>query len=351
MSSIAQRIGVVNAGIEYATKNREFQQVCRHLMIGGREPGGLSAAVTSAEAARASPRVVGALQEIKAAVAAGNTANSSALLEFNSLAAGWLESLRHNSAFESILAAGGFRRLPLRTRVGQIAVGASASTVLEGAYKPVTALTVSSLGTLEPLKTTATVAVSNELIRFADPSVTALIDAELRTALGVQTDVTMFAELIVTGTPSQASAGVTGANALTDVGFLIDSVATSSRSRLFFIAGADAAKALAVRSNAGALTFPGLSPQGGSLLGVPLLVSDGIASTTLVLLDANQVAAGDGGVLPRISRDALVQLDTAPTGTSYHSLFQANATGVMIERIFGIAALSTTGVAVVTGIT
>jgi len=179
-----------------------------------------------------------------------------------------------------------------------------------------------------------------------------LIGAELQTAVGVKTDVMAFAELLaLSTTPSQASAGTSGANALTDVGFLMNSVTTSSRSRLYFVGAPDAIKKLSTRSNAGNVSFPQLGPSGGQILGVPTLVSDGIPAGQLLLLDAQQIAAADDGITLTNASQGTLALDTAPTGgTALHSLFQENLVALRAERYFAVQALATTAISAISGI-
>src|SRR5262245_16420746 len=140
--------------------------------------------------------------------------------------------------------------------------------------------------------------------------------------------------------------------AASDAGLLPGVAITATRRRTRSAIGApDAVKKLATRSNAGVLTFPELGPTGGTMLGVPVLASDGVPAGQLVLMDAAQFAAGDEGIELASSGDAMIGLDTAPTGsTPLTSLFQQNMTAVKASRYFAIQALTTTGVAYITGI-
>jgi hypothetical protein len=180
----------------------------------------------------------------------------------------------------------------------------------------------------------------------------ATIGNELRAALGVETDVLAFNELIDSNTPQQASAGTTAANTFTDLAWLLSQITMTAASKLFFVAASNVAKLLATRNNAGTPAFPGTSPQGGQLLGAPLLISDGLADGTLLLLDGNQIAVGDDGVTLDQSRQATVQLDSDPTTppTGPTSLWQQNLRAVKVERLFGVRKLANSAVALVTGV-
>jgi hypothetical protein len=75
----------------------------------------------------------------------------------------------------------------------------------------------------------------------------------------------------------------------------------------------------------------------------------------LLLVDAQQVAAASETIQLSATSEAIVQLDTAPdspaSGSSVMtSLWQANLTGLKAERVFGVQKLTSTGVAVLTGV-
>src|SRR5262245_29935726 len=118
--SIARQIGAVSASIESRTKAFEFVSLCKYLMMAG--PSGTpAAALLEAEAGRAPPSVKDVL---KAAVAAGtSTATgwaSELAQDYRQIAAGFIESLRNESAFQRMLSDNAFRVVPLRTRIGAV---------------------------------------------------------------------------------------------------------------------------------------------------------------------------------------------------------------------------------------
>jgi hypothetical protein len=162
----------------------------------------------------------------------------------------------------------------------------------------------------------------------------------------------VFAELLsTTDIATQASAGNTASDSWDDIGFLFSSVTLGARSKPYFVAASDAMKLLASRSASGLQAFPGLGPQGGAIAGVPALASDGLDDGTLVLLDAQQVCAADDGVRLDTTREGLIALDDAPTaGSALTSLWQQDLVGIRVERYFGMQALSSSGLAYVTGI-
>jgi hypothetical protein len=77
--------------------------------------------------------------------------------------------------------------------------------------------------------------------------------------------------------------------------------------------------------------------MGGSIFGIPVVVS-GSVGDRLIALDASQILySDDGGLDVDVSRSATVQVDSAPTdptvaATVLLSLFQLNMVGLKITR-------------------
>jgi hypothetical protein len=116
------------------------------------------------------------------------------------------------------------------------------------------------------------------------------------------------------------------------------------------------AKVLSVmHTNAGDAAFPTLSYNGGSIAGIQAVVSDGVPSGTMLLADAQQIAAASDMIQLSATNEASIQMDTTPdsppTGsTPLISLWQFNYAGLKAERFFGAQKLTTTGVCVLTSI-
>ena len=84
--------------------------------------------------------------------------------------------------------------------------------------------------------------------------------------------------------------------------------------------------------------FPGMTAQGGTIFGMPVIVSNNV-STRVILVHAPSILfADEGGVRIDVSREASVQMDSAPTDTVdattvYLSLWQRNLVGLRAERM------------------
>ena len=90
-----------------------------------------------------------------------------------------------------------------------------------------------------------------------------------------------------------------------------------------------------------------MSPTGGSICGIPVLVSDGIADDAGILIDASQVVSNPGTVTLDASSKASLAMDNAPTPAmaAALSLWQTNNRAVRSERWFSFEAVGS-GVAV-----
>jgi hypothetical protein len=234
--------------------------------------------VTSGEVGRAlrvGPRV---MEIAKGGI--GPMGTDSAVL-FASMANGFSESLRSRSVFDRLLASGA-RRVPLNSHAFVISSGITGSRVAEGSVKPVSSLSVTT-ETLDPIKVSAIVAASNELLKFLNPSAQGLFDTELRTSAAAATNLAFLAGLIALTTPT-ASAGATAADILTDLATLLGEITVSENSKLFFVLHGDNGKKLPTKVNgpAGAIAFPKFSPTGGGeiLPGITGLISNDMPAGT-----------------------------------------------------------------------
>ncbi len=329
----------------------EFDALVAHL-LGAK--GDIPEAAARAAADDTTPRRVQSV--LKSAVAAGSLADpnwAGNLADYRLIVEGFVESLRSASAFDRMLGDGAFRVLPLRTRTIVVTAGATGAIAQEGTPKRLSEMRLSG-AQLEPRKAYAIVAVSHELARAGGDAALALIGRELRNAVGTVTD----AEFIAGVTAGSAiftapSSGNDADHVIRDLADLLANIATGSGSRLYAITTAAITKKLAVMpSNVGSLSFPGMTPAGGTIGGIPVLASDGVPAGTLVMVDAAQIAAGTGTVTLDEATQAAIQLDDAPADgpAPLTSLWQLNLAAIKAERYFGFERLNDAAVAVLTGL-
>lgn len=311
--------------------------------------GGLGGALAGAEAGRVAPSVV---DVIRAAQPAATLTEP-----FRAASSAWLQSLSQNSAFDAMV--GNMLPASMDMRFGVSTQSFVADEVLEGAGKKVQSLTLASADPLLPRKAATIIVTTAEMARFS--GATSLIDTELRTGVAVGTDTIFFTE-IVNGTTPIPSAGATAANTITDITALLAAVSLNAQSKPYFIFSPAAVKALLGKTVSGTRVWIDATWAGGGLLGVPLLISDGLPSGTAVLLDATAVAAVPGEVNIDSSRAASLQLDdaptqastggspAAPTPTSLVSLFQTNSVAARAERSFAFKLLRADAAASLSGV-
>ena len=96
--------------------------------------------------------------------------------------------------------------------------------------------------------------------------------------------------------------------------------------------------------------FPEATPNGGTLLGVPLMVTDRLPAGRITLIDASGFAVNTGTIDLDRSQAAALQLDrehVPESGeTSLVSMFQTNATAMRIIAAYACERIRTGSVAV-----
>lgn len=288
---------------------------------------------------------------LRAAVDAGTTADpgwAGSLVDYRQIAAGFIEGLRSVSAFDAMLPFA--RRLPLRTALAIVTATASGSTVAEGALKPITRLTLAA-GGLEPQKATSIVVVSDELLRFGFSAAVDLLNAELRGGVSASTNQKFLSDL-ADGIVPVSSTG----DPLADLRAALAVVSTQGTSRSFWIVSPAVAVQLATYSGSdGKPAFPTMTPNGGNIQGVSVLVSDQVPEDTngpqSLIVDASQLALGDEVVTLRSTRQGDLVMDSAPGSGEQEvvSMFQTNSAALLAERWFGSQRLRDSAVHVISG--
>jgi hypothetical protein len=316
----------------------EFNSIVRHMLIGRGDP---AMAHASAEADPATPRRV--VEVLKAAVSAGSLADptwAGNLAGFRTVIASYVESLSSVSAFDRMLSDNAFVRVEPQTPIVITTTAATSSTVAELAPTPLSSMAFSA-PSVDLRKTSTEVVVSNEVAR--NPANTRHIGRELLRSTAKAVDVTAIAAIIASGT-STATSGPTLAQLVSDVQSMFNDIEIGEDSRLYFILNHALAAGLAARA-AGTAGWD-LRPTGGTLAGVPVIVSSGAPTGSLTLVDASRFAAFSDTITLAASQQGTVQMSSTPdspaiTSTTMVSLFQANLTALRAVRWWGLEALTT----------
>ena len=239
-----------------------------------------------------------------------------------------------------------FARTPMRTRIAAQVTNVSGRVVRPGAPKPVSRLDLSA-AVLEPIKAVAQVVVTEELLAAAGPSSEAAFNRMLRGGVAEVVDQEFFGIIGQNLSPHTATAAP-----LDDLEGLLDDVNTTGAGALYWAMSPTTANAMAAHlATNGNRLFPEMTPVGGSILGLPALVSTAVpaapgspAPNTLWLIDASGIAGDTTEVEVRMSREAVVEMADNPTGdavfatplgtTSLVSLWQENLVAIEAEVRF-----------------
>lgn len=286
----------------------------------------------------------------KAAVAAGTTTDSTwaGPLVVTQPLNEFLEMLRPRTLLGRIP---GLRQVPFNVSVPSQTTGGTYGWVGQNKPKPVTKADYATVS-VPFSKAAGIIVLSEELVKLSSPSAENLVREEMIAGMGQFLDVqfndpavavaaNVSPASITNGASTAAASGVTGAAAKAD---LAASVAVFTAAGIplegsVWLMSDSNAFGLGLSVNGlGQPLFPGMSITGGTLLGMPVVVSNNV-STRVILVHAPSILfADEGGVRIDVSREASIQMDSAPTDTVdattvYLSLWQRNLVGLRAERM------------------
>lgn len=285
---------------------------------------------------------------LRAAVAAGTTTDSTwaaPLVVYQQMAGEFIELLRPMTIIGRIP---GLRNVPFNISIPTQTAGTMAQWVGELVSKPVSKLAFSAL-TLRFTKVANIVVMSDELVRFSNPSAEAIVRDDLARGVAEFLDqqftnptvaeVTNVSPASITnGAPNSAASGASSDDLRSDLKTVLASFSGANipASGLTVLMESNQAAAIAMMMNAlGQREFDTMTPDGGSLFGWNVIVSDSLRAADIIFLKPSEILlADDGNVTIDISREASLQLDSNPAEppTGMMSLWQQNAVGVRAER-------------------
>lgn len=264
------------------------------------------------------------------------------------------------------------RSVPFNVSIAGQTSGGGAGWVGEGAAKPLTKFAFER--TVMPYTKLASIAViTDELLRFSSPSAEMLVRDQLAAAVIQEMD-DAFTSVANSGTTNVKPASITNgvASPVTATGTTADYVRADVKTLLGLFDAAEidlatgvwimrpaTARSLALMFNAlGNQEFPGMNLSGGTFFGYPVIVSNNIDQVTgawtspqsarniIILCNASDIwLADDGGVSIDASREASLEMDTAPSmkasgsgspetsvESAMVSMFQTNSVAIRAER-------------------
>lgn len=297
---------------------------------------------------------------IKAAVAAGTTSDSTwaaPLVHAQNYMGDFISFLRPRT----LIGQAQFRPVPFNVRIGGQTSGGTAGWVGQGKAKPVTKFDFNA--TSVPFTKVAAIAVlTQELVRFSDPSAEILVRDSLADCVIARVDSDLFdpdvaavaninpASLLNGVSPTAVSAidysdPATVRCAIAALWANWDSSNLGARPAYYTTPAV--ARQLSMATEAlGNSAFPGVTMNGGTLGGVPLRVSQYLANNggsggaPFILVDESEIyLADDGSVTLDMSDVASIQMDDAPshnsdtpTAAQLVSMWQTNSIAFRAER-------------------
>jgi len=238
------------------------------------------------------------------------------------------------------------RTVPFNCKVPSQTAGGTYGWVGEAKPKPVTKLAFSS-ETLGIAKAAGIIVLTEELVRLSNPSAEKLVRddmvkgiAQFLDAQFIDPAVAAVAGVNPASITNGAATAAATANPLADILGLISHFATAGIpvDGVTFIMSAANALALSFRTNLdGSPQFPGIGIGGGAYRGLTFITSQAAGTNVIALQPQMVLYADEGGVSIDASREASLQMDSAPASpadatTVYVSLWQTNSVGLRAER-------------------
>jgi HK97 family phage major capsid protein/HK97 family phage prohead protease len=284
---------------------------------------------------------------LKAAVAPGTTQDAAWAKPLttpgNVIVEEFLQLLRPATILGKIA---GFSRVPFLVPVPTVTAGGTYGWVGEAKPKPVTRMQFGSTN-LPIAKAAGIIVLTEELVRTSNPSAEAVVRREMVAGIAAFLDKSFIDPAVAevaNVSPASVTNGVTPitatTNPLADLLTLLQKFTAAGLpvGGVNLIMSSTNALALSFfRNGDGSATFPGLSVSGGTISGVSVIVSDAAGDDIVAVLAPYILYADDGGVSVDVSREASVQMDSAPTSpadatTVLVSLWQNNLVGLRAER-------------------
>lgn len=295
---------------------------------------------------------------LKTAVSAGTVSDSTwaaPLVQYQNLANEFIEYTRPLTIIGRIP---GLRRVPFKVKIPRQTGASSVGWVGEAKVRKVSALAFDSV-TLDFANIAGIVVISKELLRHGQPSSEMLVRDDLAKGIvqfmdGQFVDPTKASDDV---SPASITYGVTpvtatGTNAAAlraDIKSLVQTFLDNdlTPSDGVWIMSQGIALAISLMTNdLGNPEFPGITMNGGTLQGLPVVTSESVPATggsptdgaLIILAKAGDILLADeGGITVDASREASLQMDDAPdspatASTNLISLFQHGLIGIRAER-------------------
>jgi HK97 family phage major capsid protein/HK97 family phage prohead protease len=289
---------------------------------------------------RETPEVSAYIKAIAGTSVVGSPAWGGELVNQSTLASEFIALVRPMTILGRL---NGVRNVPFNIAIPVQTGGSTVNWVGEEAVKPVTELAF-SLVELGYDKIAGIVVLTEELVRLSSPSAEETVRRDLTEQIAQFMDeqfldptITVSASRPASITNGIASPAASGDDADALYNDLNTALATFDNAdvgteTVHIIMPPSLSRGIATMRNAlGQTEFGAMTPQGGSLMGYPVIVSANAPAATIVLVKANEILVADDG---RVTLDASNQatLDMAGGSSPTFSLWQKNCVGIRAER-------------------
>lgn len=295
---------------------------------------------------------------VRAAIAAGTTLESTwaaPLVDAATFTGDFINYLRPRT----LIGQAEFRPIPFNVRVAGQTSGGTSGWVGQGKSKPLTKFDFNAT-TVPYTKVAAIAVITQELARFSDPSAEMLVRDSLADCVIARIDSDLFdpdVAALANVNPAGLLNGVSpvAGPATSDPDDIRAALlrlwapwdSTNIGARPAYYTTPAVARFLSFSRDAlGMPSFPGVTPQGGTLMGVPVRVSQYLANNggsggaPFILVDESEVWLADDGVVTLdASTEASLVMDSAPsmnsdtpTAAQVVSMYQTNSIAMRAER-------------------
>lgn len=271
----------------------------------------------------------------KAAASGLATSDMANTYSYGGMIDSFVESIRPFSPFDAMKSS--MREMPFSTTIYGT-TGVTGQTVAEGQWVPVSEINLTDAALLRR-KGQAIVVMS--IAAFQTAGFLPHLQRELGVATASATNRDFLAEL-ADAAASETASGSTAAHVLEDLEKMAGHIRKRGTSALFLIVGPDTAANLACKHVGGLPAFADVGPNGGSLAGIPVLVSDELPADSdghnVLLVDADAIIYGDEGIRIEKSLAATVRMSGDPENDiapATISLFQTDSIALLVSRHFG----------------
>lgn len=268
----------------------------------------------------------------------------------------YLNAVRERSVLGGLV---GTRPMAFNRRMLARTNGATGFWVSEAASAPLLKPVLTG-SILEPRKVIALIVVTAEALRAETPAVEAGLQTDLEIGCAGAIDVALLdsSQAGSDSTPAAITHGAPTINATGDAAANLKALVSAhagDMSSSYLVTDPDTATGLAmVRGANGSFLFPDAGPRGGSILGIPLLVSRHSPRTTsggqIALIDASGIAVAMESIeLAKSENTTLVMSDTPTSPAQQVSMFQTDCVALRATILANWENQRVGGVAVITG--